>query len=157
MKTPSDMFPYDTPPWRHSHKAVSPSGSLVAEIKEACEHSMGNPTVGILRTSDGLELPHCNPAFIWSDDSRYLAVPQWHKRFGLFLRQRLALVDTIDRVVYVSRFTYWLMQPVTFERSRLEILVSGRWGINSLWRESPLILDVPPVPSTFPKLQGIYQ
>src|SRR5215217_5675959 len=99
-----DSFPYNTPPWRSSHKAESPDGAMVASIDRAFEHSMSNPTVGTLTTSNGLELPHCNPAFIWSDDSRYLAVPQWHRRFGLFLRQRLAIVDVVARTVYVSRF-----------------------------------------------------
>src|SRR5262245_1041468 len=123
-QTATETFPYNTPPWRSSHKAVSPNGKVVAEIKQAYEHSMSNPTVGTLQLSDGLELPRCNPSFIWSDDSRYLAVPQWRRRFGLFLRQRLAIVDVVDRAVYVSRFTYWLILPTTFENGRLAVLVS---------------------------------
>jgi hypothetical protein len=154
--TTTEAFPYNTPPWRSSHTAVSPDGVVVAAIEQAFEHSMSNPTVGTLRTSDGLELLKCNPAFIWSDDSRFLAVPQWRRRFGLFRRQRLAIVDVVARIVYVSRFTHWLMLPTTFEGGRLEVLVSDRRGISWPWRERPLILMVPVDLSTFNKLDGVY-
>jgi hypothetical protein len=96
--TATDPYPYNTPPWRRSHRATWPDGALVAGIDEAFEHSMSNPTVGTLRTSGGLELTKCNPAFIWSDDSRYLAVPRWCRRFGLFLRQRLAITSSAPRL-----------------------------------------------------------
>jgi len=38
---------------------------------------MGAPTSGILNISDGMSFPGCNPSIVWSDDSQYLAVPQW--------------------------------------------------------------------------------
>jgi hypothetical protein len=154
MQPQTEPYPYNTPPWRRSHKAASPNGLLVAEIKEAVEHSMSNPTVGTLRISDGLELAKCNPAFIWSDDSRYLAVPQWRRRFGFFLLQRLAIVDVIDRAVYVSPFTYWLIEPVKFECGKLECLVSGKLGIS--WPRKSLVLDVPSILATFTKLDRAY-
>jgi hypothetical protein len=156
IQTEVEQFPYNTPPWRSSHTAVSPNGGVVAAIEQALEHSMSNPTVGTLRTSDGLELPSCNPSFIWSDDSQYLAVPQWHRRFGLFRRQRLAIADVVARVVYVSRFTHWLMLPTMFERGRLEVLVSDRRGISWPFRDQPLILTVPAALATFAKLDGVY-
>jgi len=154
MQFQTEPYPYDKPPWRRSHRAVSPNGSLVAEIKEAIEHSMSNPTVGTLRISDGLELAKCNPAFIWSDDSRYLAAPQWRRRFGFFLRQRLAIVDVAERAVYVSPFTYWLIEPVKFERGKLECLVSGSRGIS--WPRKGLVLEVSSILSTFTKLKVGY-
>jgi hypothetical protein len=117
---------------------------------------MGNPTVGTLRTSDGLELPGCSPAFLWSDDSRFLAVPRWCRRFGLFRRQRLAIVDVAARAVYASPFTHWLLLPRAFERGRLEVLVSDRRGISWPWRDRPLVLNVPPVPPSFAELTGGY-
>jgi hypothetical protein len=155
-QVPVETYPYDTPPWRSSHKEISPDGAVVAAIDQAFEHSMSNPTVGSLRTSDGLELTSCNPAFIWSDDSRFLAVPRWCRRFGLFRRQRLAIVDVVARVAYVSPFTYWLLLPKTFERGRLEVLVSDSRGISWPWKEQPLILMVPTVLSTFSELKGAY-
>jgi hypothetical protein len=137
--------PLDRPHWRGSHRAVAPDGSLVAEIAQAMEHSMSNPTAGTLRVSDGLELPNCSPAFLWSDDSRYLAVPQW-ERVGLFrtgLRQRLVIVDAGPRTLYVSPFAGWLLLPRTFEQGKLEIVVSHRMGITFGWQKNPLVVEVP--------------
>jgi hypothetical protein len=156
-QTTTEEFPYNTPPWRSSYTAVSPDGAVVAAIEQAFEHSMSNPTVGTLRTSDGLELQKCNPSFIWSGDSRFLAVPQWRRRFGLFRRQRLAIVDVASRTVYVSRFTYWLLLPTTFQGGRLEVLVSDPLGISWRWRERPLMLTVPAALSSFKKLDGAYR
>ena len=153
-ETSTEPFPYNTPPWRRSYRAVSPDGVVVATIDEAFEHSMSNPTVGTLRTSNGLELSKCNPSFLWSDDSRFLAVPRWCWRFGFFRCQRLALVDVLARTVYESPFTHWLMLPKTFEHGRLEVLVSDRRGISWPWQDQPLVLNVPPVPPSFAKLKG---
>jgi hypothetical protein len=152
MPTHAEPYPYNTPPWRRSYKAASPDGLLLAEIADAREHSMSNPTVGNLRTSDGLELPRCSPTFFWSDDSHYLAAPQWIRRFGLFLRQRLAIVDFAGRTVYVSRFTYWLLQPIAFDGGRLEVLTKSSRGISWPWNEQPLLLQVPQILSSFTRL-----
>ena len=103
---------------------------------------MSNPTVGTLQFSTGLELQRCNPAFIWSADSRYLAAPQWIRRFGLFLRQRLLVVDTQTNTVFASRFTYWLLQPRQFCDRKLELVVSSSAGV-SWMREAPVVLQIP--------------
>ena len=87
---------------------------MVAEIDPAYEISMGNPTCGTLRLSTGLELDRCNPSFIWSDDSRYLAVPRYFSRFGLFRRQRMVVIDTLDRRVVASPETAYYYQPESF-------------------------------------------
>jgi hypothetical protein len=153
----TEPYPYNRPPWRRSHRAVAPNGSLFAEIAQAFEHSMSNPTVGTLRTSDGLELQKCSPAFIWSDDSKYLAVPQWNRCLAFLLRQRLVIVDIEHRAAYASRFTHWLLQPKTFERGRLEVLVSSNLGIAWGWKEKPLVVDVPQGFSAFVTLKSAYR
>jgi hypothetical protein len=109
-----EPFPYCLPIWRRRYSALSPHGEILAEIPEAHETSMSNPTSGTLRLSTGLAIDHCNPSFIWSDDSRYLAVPQWRYGFGIQLRQRMLLVDTVDRAVYASRPLAWWLQPRSF-------------------------------------------
>jgi hypothetical protein len=152
---PTEPYPYNSPPWRRSHTAASPDGTGVASIDEAIEHSMSNPTVGTLRTSGGLELTNCNPAFIWSDDSRYLAVPRWCRRFGLFVRQQLAIVEVRARVVFLSRFTHWLLLPTRFEGGRLEMLVSDRRGISWSWQRDPRVLSVPADLSAFIRLDKV--
>ncbi len=102
---------------------------------------MSNPTVGTLKMSTGLEVPRCNPAFLWSDDSRYLAVPQWIRRFGLFLRQRMLIVDVNGKEVRASRFSHWLMDPKRFTDGQLELEISSSLGINWM-RPERLVIDV---------------
>jgi hypothetical protein len=135
--------PPDRPHWRTSHRAVAPNGLLVAEIARAMEHSMSNPTVGTLTISDGLELLKCSPAFLWSDDSRYLAVPQWEWRFVSSWRQRLVIVDVERRTRYTSRFAERLLLPVTFAQGKLELLPSHGLGITFGWKKKPRIVEVP--------------
>jgi len=115
------QWPYDLPIWRPSHRASSPDGRFVAEIDPAHEVSMGNPTSGVLRLSGCLRLERCSPSFIWSDDSRFLAVPRFEHRFGLFRRSRLLLVDTLERRVTGSTRTAWYFQPETFAQGLLVV------------------------------------
>lgn len=115
----AETWPYDLPIWRRSHRAVAPDGLCVAEIDPAWEVSMGNPTAGTLRLSSGLELPRCNPSFLWSSDGRWLAVPRFFLRLGLFRRQRLLVVDVRDRAVHASPEVTSYFQPESFEGGRL--------------------------------------
>ena len=55
---------------------------------------MGGPTAGQLRLSNGIELDSCNPSIVWSEDSRYLAVPQW----SAGRTQRLVVIDVPQRI-----------------------------------------------------------
>jgi hypothetical protein len=82
---------------------------------------MSNPTSGTLRLSDGLQIDRCNPAFLWSDDSRFLAVPQWRYFLGLQLRQRLLVIDTAERSVFASKPLAWILQPLSFEHGTLTV------------------------------------
>jgi len=114
-------FPYNLPIWRDAFQLESPDGKMIAEIHRATEVSMGNPTIGTLELSNGFELDHCNPAFIWSDDSRYLAVPRYFHRFGLFRRQNLLLIDVIDGCVVESKKTACYFQPESFLDGQLVV------------------------------------
>ena len=114
--------PYDLPIFRRAHTATAPDGSDVATIDPAYEVSMSNPTMGTLRLSSGLDLEGCNPSFIWSDDSRYLAVPIYFRRFGLFRRQRLAIVDTVEQRVVASPETACYFQPESFTEGILVVV-----------------------------------
>jgi hypothetical protein len=133
----------DRPHWRTSHKAVAPNGSRVAEIARAMEHSMSNPTIGTLRISDGFELAQCSPAFLWSDDSRYLAVPRWDRGFLSYWQQRLMIVDVEQRTAYTSQFKAALLLPRTFERGKVEVVVSHGAGITFGWKKEPLVVEIP--------------
>ena len=96
----------------------------MAQIDPAWEVSMSNPTSGTLCVSNGLHLARCNPSFVWSDDSRFLAVPQFFSWFGFFRRQRLLVIWFDKHRVYASRETAWYFQPETFAGGRLVVTIN---------------------------------
>ena len=114
-------WPYNLPIWRRQFRAVSPDKRYVAEINPAWEVSMSNPTYGTLCLSAGLHLEKCNPSFLWSADSRYLAVPQFFMRFGLFRCQHLLVVDVKERRVSQSTDKAYYFQPESFDNGTLVV------------------------------------
>ena len=111
--------PYNLPIWRRHHRLASPDGRYVAQIDPAYEVSMGNPTSGILCVSGGPQIERCNPSFVWSDDSRYLAVPQYFERFGVLRRQRLLILAMHDHRVFASKAIAAYFQPESFSSGQL--------------------------------------
>lgn len=89
----------------------------------AAEVSMSNPTIGELQLSNGLRLANCNPAFLWSDDSRFLAVPQWRFLFGLQLRQRIVILEPREGRGYITPPLGWFLQPVQFSDGSLIVAI----------------------------------
>ena len=119
------QWPYNLPIWRNSLQLDSPDGRMWAKITDAVEVSMGNPTTGTLETSSGLQFEHCNPSFIWSEDSRYLAVPQYsYSRFWGFGKQRLLIIDVTKNMKWQSRKIAHYIQPVSFEHDEITIEVN---------------------------------
>jgi hypothetical protein len=112
-------FPYNLPIWRRTFELVSPDGRLTAKMSRIVEVSMGNPTIGTLELSNGFQLDSCNPSFIWSDDSRFLVVPRYFRRFGVFRRQRLVILDVTDGSLKESRKIACYFQPETFLSGKL--------------------------------------
>ena len=80
-------------PWTDSVCLTSPDGKLTAAIDDASEIGMGAPTSGILNISNGMSYRGCNPSIVWSDDSQYLAVPQWTRERD----QRLLVISLRDK------------------------------------------------------------
>lgn len=76
-------------PWTYSVHSASPDGKFTAAIDNAREVGQGAPTYGILNISNGMSYQRCNPSIVWSDDSQYLAVPQWTRERG----QRLLVIS----------------------------------------------------------------
>lgn len=103
-------------PWDYGAKQVSPNGDLVAEIKDAHEVAMGGPTWGTMEISNGMKIEDCNTSFRWSNDSRYLAVPQWTPK----RKQRLIVVDVLNKKTYPFSETYRVLQLETFEDGKIE-------------------------------------
>lgn len=80
-------------PWAGSVYLTSPDGKLTAAIDDASEIGQGAPTSGILHISNGMSYRGCNPSIVWSDDSQYLAVPQWTRERD----QRLLVISLRDK------------------------------------------------------------
>jgi hypothetical protein len=76
-------------PWTYSVRSTSPDGKFTAAIDAAREVGQGAPTSSILNISNGMSFRSCNPSIVWSDDSQYLAVPQWTRE----RMQRLLLIS----------------------------------------------------------------
>ena len=118
-------WPYNLPVWQRSLHLDSPDGKMWAKIENACEVSMGNPTIGTLQISTGLQIEHCNPSFIWSDDSVCLAVPQYsYPRFWGFGKQRLLIIDVIHNTKWQSPKLAYYVQPQSFEHGEISIVLN---------------------------------
>jgi hypothetical protein len=115
------QWPYNLPIWRRFYRAVSPDGKLVARIDPAHERSMSNPTSGILCVSNGVHIERCSPSFVWSEDSKFLAVPQYS---GFWGRPRVLVISFEKMAVYKSKASAWNYQPETFVGGRLVVSVN---------------------------------
>jgi len=66
------ISPYD----HKEQKLESPDCKYVAEIRNVREFQMGGPMYGDLYLSNGVSAKGVGVSIKWSDDSRYLAVPE---------------------------------------------------------------------------------
>jgi hypothetical protein len=98
-------------PWDEKAELNSPDGKLVASIGEAFEIGMGAPTSGRLKLSNGMSIPRCNPSMVWSNDSRFLAVPQWLEQGA----QCLIIISAIQRVIHLVPGRFRVLQLESFE------------------------------------------
>jgi len=98
-------------PWDSSVEAISPDGETVAKIEDATEVAMGAPTWGRLALSNGMFRESCNPSMVWSDDSEYLAVPQWTPD----RMQRLMIISVHRRQSRYAPGTYDVLQLESFD------------------------------------------
>ena len=100
-------------PWSYSAVIVSPDGKFTAEFKYGSEVCQGGPTYGLVTLSNGMTFDGCNASFVWSTDSKYLAVPQWtHYR-----EQRLLVINA-------ERMTFELL-PEIFQVLELHSFADG--------------------------------
>ena len=119
-----EKWPYNLPIWRRSYRLASPDGTMTAEIAKTVEVSMSNPTIGTLAISTGLTVEDCNPSFIWSADSRYLAVPQYSRNwFWGIGKQRLVVIDVSQQRGWRSKKLAYYIQPEAFVKARLTVTI----------------------------------
>jgi hypothetical protein len=131
-----EKFPYNLPIFRTSHVSSSPDGKVEARIDRAREVGMSNPTAGPLTLSTGLTIENCSPSFLWSDDSQYLAVPQWCHYF-IFLGQRLLLVHVHESRIYRSPWYWTCLQPESFTNGKVTVSINPSRGKRTVAWEIP--------------------
>ena len=102
---------------------------------------MSDPTSGTLHLSNGIRIDSCNPSFVWSDDSKYLAVPQWKYKFGLLLGQQILVIDLAAHHLFRSRWYWSILQPARFESGRLIVCYRPQWNPKILEWRIPTDLD----------------
>lgn len=96
-------------PWDVSVELLSPDTAVLARY-EGGEIAMGAPSGGTLVLSNGQSYASCNASMQWSDDSSYLAVPQWTPA----RHQRLMLIRISDGAVAYAAETYRVLQIESF-------------------------------------------
>ena len=120
-----EEYPYNLPIWRRKHREESPDKKNIVEINPAYEVSMGNPTYGNLIFSNGLNINLCNPSFIWSDNSKYLAVAQYSTNWlGGIGKQKLLIIDINKQQVWQLPKLAYYIQPETFKNEELTITLN---------------------------------
>jgi hypothetical protein len=136
-----EKWPYNLPIWRRSFRLTSPNGRITAEIDNAIEVSMSNPTIGKLVISTGLTLENCNPSFVWSDDSKYLAIPQYSRNWLLGTgKQRLVVVDVAEQKGWRSRKLAYYIQLETFYEGQLTVTIDPTRKARTVTYDVPGIL-----------------
>ncbi|HST52989.1 MAG TPA: hypothetical protein VLJ61_13340 [Pyrinomonadaceae bacterium] len=81
---------------------------------------MGAPTRGRLVLSNGINVEDCNPSMVWSDDSEYLAVPQWTED----REQRLAVISMSRRKVTYAPGKFRVLELHTFSQGKIKAVDS---------------------------------
>ena len=103
-------------PWTGSVCLTSPDGKLTAAIDDASEVGQGAPTSGILNISNGMSYRGCNPSIVWSDDSQYLAVPQWTRERD----QRLLVISLRDKSSRYASGLFRVLELHSFLNGRIK-------------------------------------
>lgn len=122
-------------PWMASLQLPCPDGRHIATIATTRAIGMGKARSGNLTVSNGVEIPDCSPAMIWSSDSAVLAVPQWDfkskGRQGPTLR--ILVVDVDRKIIRVVPGSYPVLWLKSFSGGILTVINSSTRG-PPLWR-----------------------
>ena len=106
--------------WDYSLHLTSPDSQFTAVIDEASEVGQGAPTYGTLKLSNGLTFKGCNPSAVWSDDSKFLAVPQWTER----MMQRLLVISIEQKTVGYAPDIFSVLELHSFSRGKIKAIDS---------------------------------
>jgi hypothetical protein len=107
-------------PWTYYVCLASYDGKFTAAFEYESEVCQGGPTYGRVVLSNGMTYDSCNASLVWSDDSRYLAVPQWtHYR-----EQRLLVIDAELGTSDVIPEVFQVLELHTFKDGVVEAIDS---------------------------------
>ena len=74
---------------------------------------------------NGLEIEKCNPSFVWSDDSKYLAVAQYTSNwFGGSGKQKLLIINVLENNAWRSPKLAYYVQPESFKDGIVSVTIS---------------------------------
>lgn len=121
-------------PWSYAAVLVSPNGESTATFEYGGEVCQGGPTYGLVTLSNGMTFDGCNASFIWSMDSKYLAVPQWtHYR-----EQRLLVINAVQRTFRLLPQIFQVLELHSFTDDLVE-------GIDSpVYKPKPVRIKTAP-------------
>jgi hypothetical protein len=103
-------------PWSYSARLSSRDGRFTAAFEYENEVCQGGPTYGRVVLSNGMTFDSCNPSFVWSNNSKYLAVPQWtHYR-----EQRLLVINAELRTSKLLPEVFQVLELHTFTDGMVE-------------------------------------
>lgn len=88
----SIISPYDN----RNIDVISPDSAMTASIKNGQEFAMSAPVICDIVVGN-LSMTMCSPSIIWSNDSRYLAIPVWRlNRNDPYWTESVYLVDILN-------------------------------------------------------------
>jgi hypothetical protein len=64
-------------PWNGDVEVSSPNGEFVAKVVSTHEIAMGAPVSGMLFVNGKAISKRCSSSIVWSNDSRFIAFPEW--------------------------------------------------------------------------------
>lgn len=102
--------------WDYSLNLTSPDGQITAVIDDASEVGQGAPTYGTLKLSNGLTFKGCNPSAVWSDDSKFLAIPQW----TAVQRQQILVISVEQASVGYAPDIFSVLELHSFSRGKIK-------------------------------------
>jgi len=106
----SPINPYDD----RDIDVVSPDTKFVACIRNSHEFAMSAPVLSEI-TVNNISMKDCSPSIMWSDDSRFLAVPQWRlARKAPYWYEIIYVLDTQTGVMRSTPGKYIVIKLTRF-------------------------------------------
>ena len=112
-KTAGNMQENYTLPWEEpsSERLVSPDKNWNCALIKVTEINISSHLIADLSISNGMVFRSCGTSFVWSSDSKYLAIPQWTGKF----KHKLIIVDLQNKRACYAKGIYNVFAWTTFQ------------------------------------------